>query len=201
MFADEDLRAMDATEREALLRRLLEIHRAPAIAEGSVARERYVALTTVAAAFLLFWVIYLAATLPRTYTTGHWRLTWVGFDCALAFLLAATALLALWRRQLVIVTSLVTGALLVCDAWFDSTTAAGSDRWLSFLSVPVETVLAGVLFGTAGMFLHHLGTMTVPDEARLSSWALRPLSGLRPGGFGSTARALRISPQKDMGRN
>lgn len=191
MLSDDDLHAMDPHDREALLTRLLAIHRAPAIAEGRVERERYVALTALAAAFLLVWVLYLAVSLPRTYIAGHWRLTWVGFDCALAFLLASTALLALWRRRLVIVSSLMTGSLLLCDAWFDTTTAAGSDRLLSFLSVPVEVLLAGVLIGTAGVFLHHLGTAAAPNPDQQGRWALGPLTDLGPGGFGATARALR----------
>lgn len=147
----------------------------------------------VAAAFLVGWVVYLAATLPRTYTTGHWRLTWVGFDCALAPMLAATALLALWRPQLVILTSAMAGSLLLCDAWFDTTTAAGPDRWLSFMSVPVETILAVTLLSTAGVFLHHLGS-AVPAPSSSPRPRFHPLIGTRPGGLNSTIRSLRGQP-------
>lgn len=197
MFSDDDLRAMDGRERADLFRRLQEItgQHSPSLAEGRAERERYVAITAVSAAFLVVWVGYLAATLPRSYTTGHWRLTWVGFDCGLAAVLAATALLALWRRQLVIITSVMAGSLLLCDAWFDTTTAAGSDRWLSLMSVPVETILAGVLLGTAGVFLHHLSS-AVPAVARGSGSRFHPLVGVRPGGLKSTARSLRGQPSR-----
>ncbi|UQX89296.1 hypothetical protein M6D93_04650 [Jatrophihabitans telluris] len=193
MFSDDDLHAMDAAERAELLRRLVASTGQASLVEGRTQRERYVAITAVAAAFLVGWVVYLAATLPRTYTTGHWRLTWVGFDCALAFVLAATALLALWRRQLVIVTSVMAGTLLICDAWFDTTTAAGRDRWLSWVSVPLETILAIVLLGTGGVFLHHLGSTASAAPSSTGS-RLRPLLGMEVGGLRSTIRSLRGRP-------
>jgi hypothetical protein len=194
MLPDEDLQAMDPGERGALLQRILEIHHGPSLAEGQTQRERYVAITALAATFLVGWIVYLAATLPRTYTTGHWRLTWVGFDCALAFLLAATALLALWRRQLVIVTSVVAGSLLVGDAWFDTTTAAGSERWFSLISVPVEVVLAAVLFGTAELFLRHVGS-ALPGSPPHSGPRLCPCSVRGP--VGSDPPCGRCGPRSE----
>lgn len=193
MLSDDDLCAMDGPERDDLLRRLLEASGQPSLVEGRTQRERYVAITAVAAAFLVGWVVYLAVTLPRTYTTGHWRLTWVGFDCALALTLAATALLALWRRQLVILTSAMAGSLLLCDAWFDTTTAAGPDRWLSLMSVPVETILAVTLLSTAGAFLHHLGS-AVPAPSSSPRPRFHPLPGIGAGGLNSTIRSLRGQP-------
>lgn len=199
MISDDDLAAMQRPELDDLLRRLLEATGRPSLVEGRAQRERYAAITAVAAAFLVGWVVYLAATLPRTYTTGHWRLTWVGFDCGLARVLAATALLALWRRQLVIITSVIAGSLLLCDAWFDTTTAAGADRWLSFLSVPVEAVQALALLGTAGVFLHHLAT-AVPTTSPTPTPRLHPLLGTGPGGLRSTIRSLRRQPRHPAAR-
>ena len=132
-----------------------------------------------------------SATLPRTYTTGHWRLTWVGFDAALAAALAATAVLALWRRQLVIVAAMIAGSLLCCDAWFDATTAAGSDRWLSFVSIPVEVGLALVLLGTAAGLVNHLSTTTQGNDQGTRHSRFRALPGMRVGGWASTVNALR----------
>ena len=34
------------------------------------------------AAVLLPWCLILAATLPSTYQANHWKLTWIGLDCA-----------------------------------------------------------------------------------------------------------------------
>jgi hypothetical protein len=188
MLSDHDLQAMAEEDRHELLRRLVELTGDVSLTKGRVQRERYVAITAFSAIFLIGWVVYLAAILPHTYTTGHWRLTWVGFDCALAATLAATAALALWRKQLVILTSMIAGSLLLCDAWFDVTTAAGSDRWLSWLSVPIETGLSAMLLGTAAVLLRHLSS--VRPDASQSRW-LGTLAGVTGGGWKPTLGALR----------
>ena len=190
MLSDDDLRSMDTQDREDLLHRLVQVAGDVSLVKGRAQRERFVAITAGAAIFLLVWILYLAATLPRTYTTGHWRLTWVGFDGGLAVALAATAMLALWRRQLVILAAMIAGSLLCCDAWFDATTAAGSDRWLSFLSIPIEVGLAVVLLGTAAGLVNHLGATGGTDAGSRRS-GLRPLPGVRAGGWVSTLDALR----------
>jgi hypothetical protein len=190
VLSEDDLQSMAEQDRDELLRRLTELTGGVSLVKGRARRERFAAVTAVAAIFLIGWVLYLAATLPRTYTTGHWRLTWVGFDCALAGMLAATAVLALWRRQLVILTSMMAGSLLLCDAWFDATTAAGSDRLLSWLSVPIETGLCLVLLGTAAVFLQHLSSIG-PAAAPPGRSILRSLPGLTAGGWKATYAALR----------
>ena len=190
MLSDDDLRLMDAQEREDLVRRLVQVAGDVSLVKGRAQRERFVAITAGAAIFLLCWILYLAATLPRTYTTGHWRLTWVGFDGVLAACLAATAVLALWRRQLVILTAMIAGSLLCCDAWFDATTAAGSDRWLSFLSIPIEVGLALVLLGTAAGLVNHLSAPGSKEGGSRKS-RLRALPGMRAGGWMSTLDGLR----------
>jgi nitrate reductase gamma subunit len=114
----------------------------------------------------------------------------VGFDGTLAAALAATAVLALWRRQLVILAATIAGSLLFCDAWFDATTAAGSDRWLSFLSIPVEVGLALVLLGTAAGLVNHLSAPGGKQGGSRHS-AFRALPGVRAGGWVSTFDALR----------
>jgi hypothetical protein len=190
MLSDDDLRSMGKQDREDLLRRLVQIGDDVSLVKGRAQRERFVAITAGAAMFLLGWILYLAATLPRTYIAGHWRLTWVGFDIALAATLAATALLALWRRQLVILAAMIAGSLLFCDAWFDATTAAGSDRWLSFLSIPIEVGLGLVLLGTAAALLSHLAAAGGKD-GRPQHSTFRALPGVRAGGWMSTLDALR----------
>ncbi|HEV3212023.1 MAG TPA: hypothetical protein VGZ03_01365 [Acidimicrobiales bacterium] len=74
---------------------------------------------------LVPWTIGLALRLPRSYLVGNWPLAWAGFDVILLGCLGATAW-ALWRRRLVAIpASLITAALLLCDAWFDVVTAHG----------------------------------------------------------------------------
>jgi hypothetical protein len=190
MLSDDELRAMGDADRDELLRRLVKVGGDLSLVQGRAQRERFVAVTAVSAIFLVGWILYLAATLPRTYTTSHWRLTWIGFDCALAATLAATAVLALWRQQLVILTAVIAGSLLLCDAWFDATTASGADRWLSFLSIPVEAGLSVVLLATAWLLVRHEST---PEQAASTSRRspLHPLPGVRAGGWKSTVKALR----------
>ncbi|MGW6281149.1 hypothetical protein [Kribbella sp. NPDC055071] len=90
--------------------------------------------TTVAAgvaAVLLPWCLILASTLPTTYQANHWRLTWIGLDCGTAIAAGLTAYLLHNRNRYAVLTAMVAGTLLLADAWFDVSTASGSDRGLS----------------------------------------------------------------------
>src|SRR2546426_5537771 len=63
------------------------------------------------------------------FRSNHWQLAWGGFDIGLGLALAATAVTVARRSPFAEVTAAVTGALLVCDAWFDVLTArATGDR-------------------------------------------------------------------------
>lgn len=57
----------------------------------------------------------------------NWPLTWVGFDIILTIMFAGTAILSLLRRYVVLIAAFTAGVLLLCDAWFDITTATGAD--------------------------------------------------------------------------
>lgn len=72
---------------------------------------------------LIPWIVYLAITLPRRNFSEHYRLSWIGFDLALAGALARTAYLANRRDPRVVLPANAAGALLIADAWFDITTA------------------------------------------------------------------------------
>ena len=72
---------------------------------------------------LIPWTVYLAIALPDKYIAHNWPVTWVGFDILLLVFMAATAVLGLLRRQLLVLAAFTTGILLVCDAWFDVMTA------------------------------------------------------------------------------
>ena len=77
----------------------------------------------VLAVFLVPWAFWLSRTLPATHTARHWDLAWAGFDAALAFGLASTALSAIRHSPWLVAAASATGTLLVVDAWFDVLTA------------------------------------------------------------------------------
>ncbi len=157
MFTEDHLRALSGEERDDLVRDLLRLGaRLPTPTGNATARHRFFLITAGACLVLVPWTVLLAATLPRQYTASHWTLTWVGFDVTLAGSLAVTAWLAYRRRQAVAVAALVTGTLLVCDAWFDLTTAShGGDFALSTASALfAELPLAVLLFLAARHILH-----------------------------------------------
>jgi hypothetical protein len=139
---------MSPSERADLARRLTRL--APAPQADEHARRRFVIVLATASLLMIPWVAALAWTLPPRYLAGHWRATWVGFDLVLGAALALTAWAAVRRRQVVVLTALVSATLLACDAWFDIMTAAGPDRWVSLATaVLVELPLAGWLFYVA----------------------------------------------------
>jgi hypothetical protein len=87
---------------------------------------------------LLPWIAWLFVSLPDEATAAHWRLAWGGFDVGLALALATTAILIVRGSTLTEASAGVTGAMLLCDAWFDVLTSRGTT------DVLVAAVLAGV---------------------------------------------------------
>ena len=87
---------------------------------------------------LLPWIAWLFISLPDEATAAHWRLAWGGFDVGLAAALATTAVLIVRGSTLTEAAAGVTGAMLVCDAWFDVLTSRGTT------DVAVAAVLAVV---------------------------------------------------------
>ena len=145
--SDAQIAAMSVTERRELIQRL-ERPLGELLSESVLVRVRRVRLVLMAGAIvgLIPWTVYLAITLPDRYVAHNWSATWVGFDVLLLVFIAATAVLGLLRRQLLVLTAFTTGVLLICDAWFDVMTAAPDDRWLSVLMAAVgEVPLAAIL--------------------------------------------------------
>ncbi len=98
-----------------------------------------------AAALLLPWIVYLGAALPDRTTSAHWGVAWVGFDVMEAAALALTGWCALRRFAWLEGAASATATLLVVDAWFDVTTATGSERLLAILlAVLVELPTAAL---------------------------------------------------------
>ncbi|HEY3766067.1 MAG TPA: hypothetical protein VGL44_13000 [Gaiellales bacterium] len=73
---------------------------------------------------LVPWTLWIAYDLPQRHLARHWDVAWVGFDVAMAALLLATAYGALRRAVWIQSTAAAAATMLVCDAWFDVTTAS-----------------------------------------------------------------------------
>jgi hypothetical protein len=133
---------------------------------------------------LIPWILLLAVTSPPHYVAAHWTTTWVGFDAAELVALAATAYFAWRRRQALVLAAYIAGTLLVCDAWFDVTTArAGNDEVESVLAaLLIELPLALVLFAAATILLRMSLRRTVALAGGEGMPRLRdvPLFGVAP---------------------
>src|ERR1700761_6870141 len=138
---------MSPAERRELIQRLerplselVPIHVAHRI------RWSWVGIMTGGTLVLIPWIVYLAFALPDDYLVHDWTATWVGFDLVLLFLMAATVVFGMLRRQVMVLTAFATGTLLICDAWFDLMTAGANDFRVSILTATLgDLPLAAVL--------------------------------------------------------
>jgi hypothetical protein len=172
--SDAQIGAMSAAERRALIQRLErpidELLPAPVLT-----RVRRVRLVLMVGAMigLAPWIVYLAYSLPDKYVAHNWPVTWVGFDILLLLFMAATALLGLLRRQLLILTAFTTGVLLFCDAWFDVMTAGPTDRTLSILTALLgELPLAALLITGALRILRLTATRLYFLDPGMPLWRI-----------------------------
>jgi len=108
-------------------------------------------LMTACCIALAGWIAYLILTLPDHYTSSDWQAVWVGLDIAELAGFAATAWAAWHQRQVIIFFMIITGTLLVCDAWFDLALDYGSPGFAMSLAsaLVVELPLALLLFTSA----------------------------------------------------
>src|SRR5262245_7631507 len=81
-------------------------------------------LTAVAA--FLGWIAVLASTLPTRYVASHWDVAWVGLDVMLLASLVTAGWAVAKHRSSAGHALMVSAAILLCDAWFDVTTASGA---------------------------------------------------------------------------
>ncbi|WP_131737533.1 hypothetical protein [Actinomadura roseirufa] len=161
MLTADELRRLPPEQRAELLRTLIALSDRDPLDEPRVRRRRGLAIAILVAccAWLIPWTVVLAFTLPDNFTAGQWSATWIGFDVALTASLGFTAF-AIWRRlQMAVLGQLVTGTLLVCDAWFDVMLSWGSNEFaVSLLTALLgELPLAALSFAGA----HRLIMMTV----------------------------------------
>ena len=144
---------MTQEERRALARTLAAIDGPHPLLDPRLRRRRRLGLLVMTACCvgLAGWIAILILYLPPRYTSSDWRAVWVGLDVAELLGFAATAWAAWHQRQVVIFFMIMTGTLLLCDAWFDLTLDYGSSGFTgSVLSaVLAEFPLAFLLFAAA----------------------------------------------------
>ncbi len=147
VLTDEQLRALTEPERRQLAKRLAALG-AP---RRAYPRRLLWALAAALACLALGgWMLVMADTLPARYVAGHWDTAWLGFDSILLASFAATGWTAWRAHPAAPAAAMATAVLLVCDAWFDVTTAAEPDLLGSVLSATlVELPLAGLAAGLA----------------------------------------------------
>jgi hypothetical protein len=132
-----------------------------------------VPLFSLAALFLVPWVLVLVHVLPSKHSAAHWDIAWAGFDVALALLLLSVAVAA-WRRSPWLEgAATATASLLLVDAWFDVLTSSTRTELLVAIgeAVFVEIPLAVVCL-----------LLARDAERRLRVLLLRAWELARPGG-------------------
>jgi hypothetical protein len=100
---------------------------------------------------LVPWAAWIAYELPQRHLARHWDVAWGGFDIAMAGLLIATAVAAVRRSPWIQGTATAAATMLICDAWFDMSTAArGSEEAMAIATaVLIELPLAGLCLWVA----------------------------------------------------
>lgn len=153
MIDEDELRRMPAEERRELARVLARIELPHPMMDPKQVRRQRVGLVvfTGCCVFLVAWVVILALNLPMRFSATHWRAVWVGLDIAELAGFAATAWASWHQRQVIIFCMLITGTLLVCDAWFDVVLDYGTPnaRTSVLSALLVELPLAFLLFAGA----------------------------------------------------
>ena len=117
-------------------------------------RQRETRLLGLCAVLLLPWIVVLAATLPAHTVARNWSTAWSGFDVLLAVMLGLTAWLLKRGDARVGAVAGASAAMLIVDAWFDtSTSSLGFDcamAWFSavFLELPLAFLCARIALRT-----------------------------------------------------
>jgi hypothetical protein len=144
---------MTQDERHELARMLAAIDLPHPMADQRLRLRRRFGLLFMTACCLALagWIGVLILTLPDRFTSSDWRAVWIGLDIAELIGLAAIGWAAWRQRQVVIFFMIMTGTLLLCDAWFDLALSYGSsDFAMSVVSALVaEFPLAFLLFAGA----------------------------------------------------
>jgi hypothetical protein len=150
MLSDSEIASLTREQRIDLTHRLAAFNDSLVrdTEESRRRRRRIIDLLVITCLGLIPWIVLLGLTLPSRYSANHWTVAWVGFDVGLLCALAVTAWAAWRRRQIVIIAALVTGTMLVIDAWFDIVTDSTTrDLIISLVTaVFAELPLAALTF-------------------------------------------------------
>jgi hypothetical protein len=97
--------------------------------------------------------------LPSTQVSTHYDLAWVGFDIALALVLAGTAYAAYRESDLLGPLAAATSAMLLCDAWFDIVTSTPGERLEAvleacFAELPLAALCAVIVYDAERVHAH-----------------------------------------------
>jgi hypothetical protein len=165
---EAELRRMTPDERSQLARTLAAIDLPHPLLDPRLRRRRRFAVVFLMGCCvgLAGWIAILILTLPGRYTSTDWRTVWVGLDIAELAGFAATGWAAWHQRQIVIFLMIITGTLLLCDAWFDVALDYGSKDFITSIlsAVFAELPLTFVMFATA----RRLVRVTVGTVMRLA---------------------------------
>jgi hypothetical protein len=104
-----------------------------------------VPLLTLTAAGLLPWTLWLTYSLPSRHVTQHYDLAWVGFDIALLAAFGVTTWCAVRSSQWLVPAAAATGAMLLCDAWFDVVTSDPGGRMEAVLQAALAELPLAVI--------------------------------------------------------
>ena len=115
-------------------------------------------------------------------------------------MMAATAVLGILRRQLLVVTAFATGVLLLCDAWFDVMTAHGEDRaWSVATALVVELPLSAVLIAGSLQVLRLVAARLWAVEGGAHVWQVRiPLPARRTAPYDAGLLRLGVALDDDQ---
>jgi hypothetical protein len=99
---------------------------------------------------LIPWMVYLAKTLPSRQRAVDYDIAWIGYDAAMAVVLAALAYCALRRKPATGAIAAVLATMLVIDAWFDIVTTEKRDQLMMAIAsaalaeIPLAIICAWV---------------------------------------------------------
>lgn len=177
ILSDGQIAALTPEQRRDLIQRL-EQPLTELVDPAVLSRMRRIRLGVIIGGSIVMipWIIYLSLTLPEKYIAHNWDVAWVGFDVLLVGFMVATAVLGYLRRQLLLLTAFTTGVLLICDAWFDLTTAGPNDFWVSAATALLLEVPLAILMITGAQRIMRLTLMRLwLLDPGMHLWELRLL--------------------------
>lgn len=100
---------------------------------------------------LIPWTLWLTFALPSRHVSENYDFAWVGFDIGLALVLGLTARAAYLGSRWLAPLAAATGAMLVCDAWFDIVTSTPGERLEAvleavFAEIPLAALCAYIVY-------------------------------------------------------